>query len=123
MLDMSDVITDWDIAIPIAVTRVTTAIAINGPGAGELATSEAPCCLTGIIQPMSAKDLMLLPEGVRSDQVIVIHSAEAMYSDDGGQGVQRNDLINYRDTRYKVYSVLNQSEYGFYKAIAIQVNK
>lgn len=53
------------------------------------------------VQPASGEDIALLPEGERSDDMVIIYDAEALYVTDKIAGTVA-DVILYDNKRYKV---------------------
>lgn len=64
-------------------------------------------CFKGVIQPFSAQQLILKPEGERSWQWLKIHSVT------GCLDLKTNDKIQYNGIKYKVMSIWDYSLNGF----------
>jgi hypothetical protein len=74
----------------------------------------------GIVTPASSKDLSMLPEG---DE---IHEARAFYSnielfETNASNTQVSDILQWGGNNYRILKVLDQSNRGFWKAIAVRM--
>lgn len=104
-----------------------TSIDINRPGVGAYiagkwidgATAVIP--VLAIVQLPSAKDLLVLPEGLRTDSIIKLHSISIL------QGVSEEDestadRFEYRGRQYMIHSATDQAIGVYYKALATRQN-
>lgn len=86
----------------------------------------------GVIDPMNTKDVTLSPEGNQTKGEITIYSTIPLYTSNEteisyfpvveGSGVTLGtpDEIVYKAQEYKVMSVEDYSDFGYYKAVAIR---
>lgn len=107
---------DWEIAVDI--TRYASGSYVAGKWV-EGATSIMP--ITAIIQRATADDLLILPENLRTEESIKIHSRSEL------QGVSEDDersadTFSYRAKQWRIYSVTDESIGNYHKAIAIRLN-
>ena len=75
--------------------------------------------IKAVVQRPSARDLLVLPGGLRTESVIKLHSTSIL------QGVSENDettadKFEYEGGNYMVHSVTAQSVGVYYKALAIR---
>jgi hypothetical protein len=94
---------------------------VDGQVVGELEESSIPVLCS--IQPMTQKELQLLPEGMRARGRVKIYTQTEMHT------VERSecnvpDRVRYRDVEYLVEMVdtwLDQADY--YKVIAVRTTR
>ncbi len=80
---------------------------------GEPTTTLSIFPANGILTPATEKELMLLPEGKRSKNVIKILTVEPLRDTD-----QDTDTIIYQGKRYKVFKSKPWQDYGFFRSFA-----
>ena len=104
-----------------------TKIDINRPATGSYVDGKwvdgaaAVVPILAVVQAPSAKDLLVLPEGLRTNSVIKLHSTSIL------QGVSEEDestadRFEYRGRQYMVQSATDQAIGVYYKALAIRQN-
>lgn len=123
MAGIADLVDDPSWKCAFTVTRVTASISSTGMSAGELvATHPAPIPFTGTIYPNSdPDDLLVLPEGLRSNRAIHVLTQSRLYL--GGTEESSGDItdyVNYLGSIWKVAHLTNWGEYGFYHALAVE---
>lgn len=73
------------------------------------------------VQPLAGRDLLRLPEGLRTRQTIKVYTATALRTADAPDGAGA-DVIAYQGDSYQIETVEPWAEAGgFYKAIAAKV--
>ncbi len=92
--------------------------------AGVYVETETPVTMTGVVLPANSKEIMQLPEGDRSTATMVFYSDQEIYttrSADAGEGFGQgtSDQIVWRSDRYRVISVNQYGDYGYFKAYAV----
>jgi hypothetical protein len=104
---------------PITVRRKGTGTYVNG----RYVPSGTETVLTindAVVQPLSPKELQLLPEGFRTKAAIKVYSRELLRTADAEAGHEA-DRIDYQAEVYEVHAVEDWDAHGGYrKAVAIQ---
>ena len=76
----------------------------------------------GVVTAAGTKDIIQVPEGDRSSQIMVFHSVEKLYVthvDTCFSGI--SDKILWKGSYYRLFKVLEWSDFGYYKAFGISV--
>lgn len=119
MIDLSAVVIDSRIAQSFTVYRKS-----GKWNAGRFEQSENEVKLTGTISIASDQEIEQIPEGDRVGGEIVIHSNQKIYTTRATDTTNKSgtsDELEWHGDRYKVYSVRDYSDYGYYKAIGIRM--
>lgn len=70
------------------------------------------------MQNANPKDLLIVPEGLRTTESIKLHTETLLRTVDEFEEANA-DVVNYLGTKWKVYNVANRQIGGYYKVIAI----
>ena len=81
----------------------------NDAGEWEATGPDTSFAIVGSVQPLSGRDRELLPEGVRSDQVVKIYTETALQTDSEDSSTKA-DQISDLGSRFKIISVERHSE-------------
>ena len=96
----------------VALTRTRRVATINAEGYGQ--DADTPVAITGVMQPMSAKELKNVPEGQRTQEWRNIWSESEL---------QNRDLITDPEgNQFTIQSAEYWREGTFYKATATRVS-
>jgi hypothetical protein len=114
---IQDVVNDPDFAQAFTITR-------SQGGKWELgrwqnATVDLP--QWGAVQQPETKDLEQVPEGDRLLGVIVIHNEQEMYVTNSDGTGKISDIVTWHNDQYRLISVSDRSDYGYFKAIAVRM--
>lgn len=74
---------------------------------GDLVTTQQELKFQGVVQPLSAERLQLLPEGQRSWEHLLIHVKSGVLD------LQTADKVLYNKKRFKIMAVKDYAAYGF----------
>lgn len=74
------------------------------------------------VQPMGPKELLRLPENWRSRGVLLVFTTEILNVGQAETG-QEPDRFSWNEDRYEIQSVEDWSQFGFWKSIALKVNR
>lgn len=85
---------------------------------GKWSGHESSIVLRGVIINASPKEVEMFPEGDRIINAITIYTKSEIYTSRGATGGISDD-IEWNGRRYKVMTVNNYSDYGYFKAVAI----
>ncbi len=113
MIDVSELLTDPDLAQTFQVIRFT-----GTWNQGEYTQApSAPITMTGVIQPASSQDAVrFAPEGERLSNLIVVYcTTEIQYSD---AKQQESDIIVWHGNRYRVAQVRQWTDHGYWQVWA-----
>ena len=114
-LDLSEIVSDPDLAEQFQIVRSRGGF-VAGGWSDQLTTIAA----YGVVSVASEKDLEMVPEGDRVRESRVFHSTQAMYvTNADNQGT--SDFLVWQGVKYRVYSVADYSNRGYYRAIACRM--
>lgn len=116
MIDISEVINDPDLM------QTFTALRSSGTfGPGGFASTTTTITMSGVVTVAREKDLVLVPEGDRVQGAMVFYStAEIFVTHADGTTQGASDVLVWKGHTYRVLSVAEYSDYGYYKAIAVR---
>lgn len=77
--------------------------------------------MNGVVEVAQEKDLRALPEGDRVQGMMVFHSPSQMYVTRGGTDQGTSDIVVWKGQQWRLKSVWDYSDYGFYKAIGERI--
>ena len=112
-LDLSDIVQSPEFSQPISISR-------GGNGTwfkGKFTASFLNITTFGVISATDERDLRMIPEGDRVEEMKTIHTIIPVYATKSGQKSVKSDIITYNDEKYKVIKVMNAGDYGYWKAI------
>ncbi len=118
MIDVSGAFDDLEQDI---VIRRTVAGSRDPDDGSWIPGAETPETIQAVVQDASADDLLILPEGERTEDSIKIHTIEFLQtaSEDGQVAA---DHIEYEGELFKAMKVFKRKTLGnYYKAIAVRV--
>lgn len=102
----------------LLVTRRTAGAITNGIAA---APSEATFTIEAVVQPVTGRELQSLPEGMRTEQVVSIHTTSSLRTANEAGGLLP-DHIDWQGATYQVRRVEDWSDQGgYYLAHATRV--
>jgi len=85
---------------------------------GRWVESYSVISFSAVVQNASPKDLLVLEEGMRTEETIKLHTTFELVSQ--VDGVSNGDKLTYLGSTYQVYNVANRQIGGYYKALAIR---
>lgn len=93
---------------------------------GRFEESEKEISMIGVITPSKPKEIEMIPEGDRVGGEITIHTTRKLYTTRSIESETENnqgtsDVIEWQGERYKIYSVNDYSQYGYYQAIGMRL--
>lgn len=102
---------------PISVIKHTAGTYTNGRFTEGTTTAQEQKVS---VQPMTGRDLQLLPEGLRVRNSIVVFSREELKTADTALKVPADQVV-YKSRTYEVHTSEDWSDHGgFYRTICIQ---
>lgn len=112
MISLDEIIEDPDFAQPFYVYRSTGSF-IDG-----VWTESTPkrIQMYGVIVVANARELRMVPEGDRIQGAMDFYSLSPLYVTRTGQSQGTSDKILWRGDYYKLLSVRNWIDFGFYSA-------
>lgn len=90
--------------------------------AGEFVRDGTPEVLTmrGIVTVATPKDLSQVPEGDRRTGAMRVLTTERLYATGDMENRDNySDSLIWRGERYKIYSVTQNADYGFFRSLAM----
>lgn len=89
---------------------------------GKWFDQESSIPFRGVIINASPKEVEMFPEGDRIINAINVYTKNEIYTSHGPDAQNKkgiSDEIEWNGKRYKVMTVNNYSDYGYYKTIAV----
>lgn len=118
MLDVSELIQDDDFQQTFVVTR-TTGTWVNGRFTNDTPTA---LILQGIIDPVSSREMVQLPEGDSITGAINIYTLVPLYTTTLNQSTGNtgniSDEVTWRNQSWKIIQTFDYIDYGYFKATA-----
>lgn len=111
------------------IDRFKTPVTVErrGPktlGSDGLFTGPVATTLTSLsvsLQPMNGDEQQLLPEGLRTTEVVKIYSRDELRVADAPNGVQ-SDRVVYKGETYEVFDIQDWNDHGkFFKVLAKKI--
>jgi hypothetical protein len=115
-LDVSDILTDPDVGVPVTITRTAAPTITNGrPSAAGAATT---VITTASVQPLPTKELQLLPEGMRAQGVVAVFSGVELLV------LPQPDTFVYKGATWQLSESADWSDAaGYYRYLAVRVTE
>lgn len=110
-----------DAGVDIEVTRFLSSPVVKGR------VVEAPLqkrfCIKASVQPLNAKELQLLPEGMRNSGAKAVYSTCELFTVQTSE-FKTPDRLHYRGVEYQVHSVEDWFDLGgYYRCVAVRVDR
>ena len=115
MIDVSQIVAAPELGQEFTIQR-STGSWLNGVWVS--ATNEVDSF--GVISVASAKDIVMTPEGDEIKGEMVFHSEQPIYTTSAEYG-RSSDILIWRDQLYRVLSVKQYVDYGYYRAVATRM--
>jgi len=77
--------------------------------------------IRGVASPSTQKELRQLPEGDRVTGSITFTTVDELFISHGGETPGTSDIIIWKGNKYRLLSVFQWGDYGFYTSIAIRM--
>jgi hypothetical protein len=114
--DLSEVVLDSEIAEPFQILRPFGQFAAGG---WEVLSTQVINTF-GVVSIASAREIAMLPEGDRSNEVRAFWTTEPMYLTDGQRG-QTSDVLVWQGTKYRILKQPQYDNRGYWKALATRL--
>lgn len=93
---------------------------------GKFIEDEVVLQLDMLVCPSSGRDIMRIPEADRVEDSRTFHCLSKLYltedlSELGGSEVRTSDIVEWNCQKYKIVSVPDYSDYGYYRAVGVRV--
>lgn len=111
-LDVSEIVNDPELAEPFIIRRSRGGF-VRGGWSDQI--TEIPAY--GVVSVAAEKDLEVLPEGDRVREARVFHSSQPIYITNA-ENVGVSDVLVWNNVAYRVLSVADYSNRGYYRAVA-----
>lgn len=117
MEDMIDLLNDPDFTTDFILKISTTQRLDNGRQVETFDCHDK----NGVIQPAPHKDTQYLDEGDKHRHAVKIWSCEYLSAVDK-RVPQKGDIIEWHCSTFRITSIRDWSQYGYWQAIAVQVD-
>jgi len=118
-LDLSDVVSDPDLADEYTVNRITGSFQLGG---WQQSSVSIPGY--GVVSVASDEDLQMIPEGDRLSGAMVFHSVDQIYiteKDPTNNAQHISDQLLWNNQLYRVLKVWPYNNRNYWKAIAVRM--
>lgn len=110
-----------DAGVDVQVTRFLESAVVKGR------VVEAPLqntfCIRASIQPVNARELMLLPEGMRNAGAMAVYTTCELFTVQTSE-CKTPDRLTYRGVEYQIHSVEDWFHLGgYYRCIAVRTDR
>lgn len=112
MINVGELMTDPDFVRGFTVRRPNGVFSVDG----VFTSSYRELYLHGIVQPASPRQIAVLPEGTRVDDVISVWCSEELLSADGKK--QESDIIVVDGYYYRVVKAEPWGDAGYFRVFA-----
>lgn len=122
LLNVSEVLLSPEFMQPVKVYRK-----YNGRWElGKFVQDEVEITLDMLVCPSSGKDLMKIPEADRIEDTRTFHCLSKLYlsedsNDVNDQETRTSDVVEWNCQKYKLVSIPDYSDYGYYRAIGVRI--
>lgn len=117
-LDVSDIVASPEFRQTVTVVR-------SGNGrfeCGRFVSDAFSFDIDAVVSATDEKTLEMIPEGDRTDYTKTIHTLERIYLTQHTESTEQvSDKIIYNGEEYKVVTLLDAGDYGFYKAVISKI--
>jgi hypothetical protein len=118
MIQVSEIVNAPEFAQAFTILRSTGAW-----NTGVWESTQATVAGFGTITPATENDIKMIPEGDVVEGAMVFHSQAPIYlthADGSGAGGS-SDILVWQGFNYRVLSVRQEQDYGYYRAIAVRM--
>jgi hypothetical protein len=117
-LQVGELITDPDFTQMISVKRSSNGKWENG----RFEASSTNIKMPAVVTSAKDRDLKMIPNGDMITGAITIRTNDPLYTThlEGNKGAGFSDEIVYHGENWKVVSVQNMSEYGYFRSVAVR---
>lgn len=110
-----------DAGVDVTVTRYEAPTVDKGRVVAPAA--ESTFCIRASIQPVTPKDLQLLPEGMRNLGAMAVYTTCELFTVEQVAG-KIPDRLTYKGIDYQIHSVEDWYDLGgYYRCIAVRMNR
>ena len=112
-LDLSDIVQSPEFSQQIKITRSRSGVWFQG----KYTDLKKTIVTTGVISATDERDINMIPEGDRVQEMKTIHAIIPLYTTRTGKNQSASDVIEVNGEEYKVIRVTNAGDYGYWRAI------
>lgn len=114
MIDVSDVVNDPDLCSNFQILQMFGKFTPDG----WTITQSTLVNTFGAVRNMSGKDLEMIPEADRVREAVSFRTTTALYETNETSSNRISDILIWQGNQYKILTVKNYSEQGYWLAIA-----
>ena len=118
-IDLSDIVMGQEYKQSFEVKRHSGGKIVQG----KFVENTTIIQMRGVVSATDSKDLQMIPEGDRSAESKTFYTIQKVYATRVGDNIDigTSDIILYRNSEWKVIETLDAGDYGYYKAITINI--
>lgn len=117
LLSLAEIVQDPDFQQSFIINRISC----DWDAGGILQTTEQKLLVSGIITPQKTRDMKQTPQGDQLEGNIDVYTNEPIYTTQLGpvnEDSRLSDEVEWRNDRYRILSVENFADFGYYHAVA-----
>lgn len=117
LLNVSEVLLSPEFMQPVKVYR-------NDNGRWEkglFKQDEETLFLDMLVSPVNEKVINMIPEADRIKDAKTFHCLDELYITSANGEARTSDMLEWKGNKYKIVSIADYSDYGYYKAFAVMV--
>jgi hypothetical protein len=118
MLNFSELIVDPDFSQSITVTRQ---LGDWSASTGKFENTTRTITMPAIVKPLTTKQLAAMPEADRASGMINVYTLAAVFPTSLEPTKRVSDLVTWHGEQYRVTSISDYADYGFYKAVCARI--
>lgn len=88
---------------------------------GEYKQEEVEMYYDMLVLPVNAKEINMIPEADRMKDAKTFHCLKELYLTSDDKETRTSDVVEWKCKQYKLISVSDYSDYGYYKAFGVQM--
>jgi len=119
LINVAELANDPDFAQAFTILRSSGGKFVSGVWQNNQTTIQS----YGPISVAKARDLEMIPEGDHVVGAMVFWSAQPLYATNGsGANGEVSDILLWNDHQWRVMTVSQYKDYGFYRAVAVRMS-
>lgn len=118
MINVGSLITDPAFCQNFTITRQT---GDWSEATGKFAATTSTLSMTGIIKPLTTKELSIQPEADRVSGMVNVYTQQPLYTTSTTPTPRISDQVTWKGEQWRISNTADYSDYGFYKSTCVRV--
>lgn len=118
LIDMTEVMLSTEFTQPVKVYRKQDGHFVKG----KFVQTEETFVFDMVVSAVNEKEINMIPEGDRIQDAKTFHCIDELFTtQDTDEEARTSDELEWKNNRYKIVSLTDNSDYGFYKAFGVRI--